>query len=61
MKTFTVEAEVDTTQVSSKAHENEISLDDILSADSEGSKVHLDGSSDEVGQQRVSGYVLKLS
>lgn len=56
-----LEAEVDATEVSSKAHESGMSLDDILSDDSEGSKLHLDGFSAEVGQQQkeVSGYVIK--
>lgn len=58
-----MEAEVDTTEVSSKASESGISLDDILSADPEGSKLHLDGFSDEVGQQPklVSDYATLLS
>jgi len=52
VETITLEAEVGTTEVSSRAHESEMSLDDILSADSEGSKLHLDGFNDEIGQQK---------
>lgn len=63
MEPVKLEAEVDTAEISSRERESEMSLDDILSADSEGSKLHLDGFSDEVGQQRkeVSGYAIKLS
>lgn len=51
-ETVTLEAEVDTTEVSSKASESAMSLDDILSADSEGSQLHLEGLSDVVGQKQ---------
>jgi len=62
-ETVTLEAEVDTIEVSSKASESAMSLDDILSADSEGSKLHLEGLSDEVGQKQklVSGYATMLN
>jgi hypothetical protein len=63
-ETVTLEAEVDTTEVSSKASESAMSLDDILSADSEGSQqLHLEGLSDVVGQKQklVSGYAMMLS
>jgi antiviral helicase SKI2 len=62
-ETVTLETEVDTTEASNKASENAISLDDILSGDSEGPKLHLEGFSDEVGQKKklVSGYATMLS
>ncbi|KAK7301822.1 hypothetical protein RJT34_12698 [Clitoria ternatea] len=60
VETFISEAEVDMIEVSSKlsskAHESEMSLDDILSADSEGSKLHLDGFSNEIGQQKKEAW-----
>ncbi|XP_027335090.1 DExH-box ATP-dependent RNA helicase DExH11 isoform X2 [Abrus precatorius] len=56
VETVILEAEVDTTEVSSKAHGSEMSLDDILSADSEGSKLHLDGFSD--GQQKQKAWAM---
>jgi len=60
VEAVTLEAEVGTTEVSSKLHDSEISLDDILSVDSEGLKLHLDGFSDEIELQKkeVSGYGL---
>lgn len=62
MESVILEAEVGTSEVSSKAHNSEMPLDDILSADSEGSILHLDGFTDEIGQQKkeVSGYGLNL-
>ena len=42
-------------------HKNEMSLDDILSADSEGSKLHLDGFNDDIGQQKKEVSVMDLS
>ncbi|XP_061374001.1 DExH-box ATP-dependent RNA helicase DExH11 isoform X2 [Gastrolobium bilobum] len=59
--TALLEAEVDTTEVSSKAHESEMSLDDILLADSKGLKLHLDGFSDEVGQQQKEAWAMHES
>lgn len=55
--------ELDTPELSIKASESEMSLDDILSADSEGARLHLGGFSEEVGQQQkeVSGFAMKLS
>ncbi|KAL2568339.1 hypothetical protein AAZV13_18G062500 [Glycine max] len=58
VETITLEAEVGTTEVSSRAHESEMSLDDILSADSEGSKLHLDGFNDEIGQQKKEAWAI---
>ncbi|TKY47117.1 ATP-dependent RNA helicase SKI2 [Spatholobus suberectus] len=56
VETVILEAEVGPTEVSSKAHESEMSLDYILSADSEGSKLDLDGFSVEVGQQKKEAW-----
>lgn len=50
METITLEAEVGTTEVSSRAHESEMSLDDIWLANLERSELHLDGFNDEIGQ-----------
>lgn len=63
VETVTLEAEVDTTEVFSKASESGMSLDDILSVDSEGSKLHLEGFSGEVGHKKklVSGYATSMS
>lgn len=47
-----LEAEVDRAEVSSSMHENEFSLDEILSTESEGSKPHLDEFSDGGGQRQ---------
>nr|KYP60167.1 Helicase SKI2W [Cajanus cajan] len=58
VETVILEAEVGTVEVSSKAPESELSLDDILSANSEGSKLHLDGFSDEIGQQKREAFVV---
>lgn len=60
MESVILEAEVGTTEVSSKPHDSEMSLDDILSVDSEGPELHLDGFSDEIEQMKkeVSGYGL---
>lgn len=60
VETVKLEAEVDLTELSGKTRESEMSLDDILSADSEGSKLNLDGFSDGIGRQQkvVSGYGL---
>jgi len=38
-----------------------MSLDDILSADSKGSKLHLDGFNDDIGQQKKEVSVMDLS
>lgn len=60
MESVILETEVGTTEVSSKPHDSEMSLDDILLVDSDGPKLHLDGFSDEIEQQKkeVSGYGL---
>ncbi|XP_020223630.1 DExH-box ATP-dependent RNA helicase DExH11 [Cajanus cajan] len=58
VETVILEAEVGTVEVSSKAPESELSLDDILSANSEGSKLHLDGFSDEIGQQKREAWAM---
>ncbi|XP_020972282.1 DExH-box ATP-dependent RNA helicase DExH11 isoform X3 [Arachis ipaensis] len=52
-ETVTLEIEAGTAEEFSQAHDNEISLDDILSADSVESKLHLDGFGNEVGQQKA--------
>ncbi|KAL1370055.1 hypothetical protein AAHE18_01G032100 [Arachis hypogaea] len=52
-ETVTLEIEAGTAEEFSQAHDNEISLDDILSADSVESKLHLDGFRNEVGQQKA--------
>ncbi|KAK7333272.1 hypothetical protein VNO80_30037 [Phaseolus coccineus] len=56
-----LEAEVGTTEVSSKLPDSEISLDDILSVDSEGLKLHLDGFSDEIELQKKEAWALHES
>ncbi|KAL2332921.1 hypothetical protein Fmac_014134 [Flemingia macrophylla] len=58
VETVMLEAEVGSSEVSSKARESEMSLDDILSSDSEGSKLHLDGFSNEIGQQKKEAWAM---
>ncbi|KAK7305341.1 hypothetical protein VNO77_43246 [Canavalia gladiata] len=58
VETVMLEAEVDTAKISSKAHESEMSLDDILSAVSEGPKLHLDGFGDEIGLQKKKAWAM---
>ncbi|XP_014518439.1 DExH-box ATP-dependent RNA helicase DExH11 isoform X2 [Vigna radiata var. radiata] len=56
-----LEAEVGTTEVSSKPHDSEMSLDDILSVDSEGPELHLDGFSDEIEQMKKEAWAMHES
>ncbi|CAJ1960297.1 unnamed protein product [Sphenostylis stenocarpa] len=61
MESVILEAEVGTTEVSSKPHDSEVSFDDILSVDSEGPKLHLDGFIDEIGQQKKEAWAMHES
>ncbi|BAT88395.1 hypothetical protein VIGAN_05187500 [Vigna angularis var. angularis] len=56
-----LEAEVGTAEVSSKPHDSETSLDDILSVDSEGPELHLDGFSDEIEQMKKEAWAMHES
>ncbi|QCD78043.1 antiviral helicase SKI2 [Vigna unguiculata] len=56
-----LETEVGTTEVSSKPHDSEMSLDDILLVDSDGPKLHLDGFSDEIEQQKKEAWAMHES
>ncbi|KAE9591144.1 hypothetical protein Lal_00039818 [Lupinus albus] len=56
-----LEANVDTTEVSGKTRESEMSLDDILLFDSGGPKLNLEGFIDGVGQQKKTWAMLEGS
>ncbi|KAI4305143.1 hypothetical protein L6164_028529 [Bauhinia variegata] len=53
-----LEAEVDKAEVSKNLNENEFSLDEILSTESEGPKLHLDGFSEGGRQQQKEAWTM---